>query len=462
MWADIRTAFWLRTRHFAFSRTQLIGLFLVWAAYLYALGWAANYAYTRDALTSQIIIDGLTLVWLLWALLPAFGGGGEMDQPRYLDIYPMRKTFLVASAITSVILDVQYQIIAPIVLAGSYAVWGLGALPYAVLFIVGAGAIGQICVWSVTAKPSLQWLTMSFLAAILVGAAIVLRTHPQYGPAGWLVAALDNPENSWAYVALLTIPLFAFALVIRPLSKATLNARGERAGVRRMFTGFGFVNEIVQTHLYGVWRSNTAKVTLFSCVIIPIVIGSALPGATAGTVLAFVIGAGGAAVATNSYAYDHTGTLSLLGWPKTRARLLTAKLLTTMAWFIILAIPATAMSLAIGLELNQGNNVGVFLLTVLTISAAATASGIGASIRRPAEADHDTLRVRPAPVPSVLGYGIRMMILLGLLAPLRDPGYPAGAALIGGTLFLGFVTWSVWWSYRAFVDSAALCAAFKV
>ena len=71
---------------------------------------------------------------------------------------------------------------------------------------------------------------------------------------------------------------------------------------------------VYRAHMYSIWRSNTAKVTLFSSLIIPLVIDAALPGATAVTVLAFVVGAGGAIIATNAYSYDHTGTLWLLAF----------------------------------------------------------------------------------------------------------------------------------------------------
>lgn len=464
MWADIRTAIWLRTRHFAFGRTNFILLLIGWAVYVAFAAWAADYARDRGGLLPPVVLSYLTLAWLLWALLPAFGGGGEMDQSRYLDVYPMRKTFLVASGITAIVLDIQYQLIVPWLLAALYGTWGFAALPLAVLFIVSAGALGQVCVWLVTAHPSRQWLTMSALAVVLVVVAVAVHAQPYWGPAGWLVAALDTNGQGyrWWYVAALWVPIGVFAATISYLSGATLKSRGERAASRTTITGFSVIPVVLQAHLYGIWRSNTAKVTLFSCVIIPIVIRTALPDSSVFTVLTFVLIAGGATLATNSYAYDHTGTLALLAWPKARAVLLSAKVTAVMVWLLLLCIPATAMSLAVGFELNANGGVGVFLLGTVLLAAAVTVAGLGTSVRRPCEADHDTLRVRPAPVPSVLGYGLRVIVFLSLLAAMRDPRNPPGVTILCVALLIVAAVLIVARAYRAFCDSAQLCAAFKV
>jgi len=322
-----------------------------------------------------------------------------------------------------------------------------------------------VCVWLVTAHPRQQWLTMGSLALVLVVIAVVLQTHPDWGPAGWFVAAVDTDGGGyrWWYVLALCLPIALFAATISHLSSATLRARGERAASRTTITGFSVLPAAFQAHLYGVWRSNTAKVTLFSCLIIPIVVGKAVPQVNTSTVLTFVLIAGGAALATNSFAYDHTGTLSLLAWPRRRSVMLTTKVLSVMVWLLLLCIPATVVSLGVGLPLNATGSVDSLLLGAVLMAAAVTIAGLGTSCRRPCEADHDSLRVRPAPVPSVLGYGLRMIIMLSLLAPLREISlYPPEVSIACAVLLVIVASFIVVRAYRAFLDGAQLCAAFKV
>ena len=461
---DVRTAMWLRMRHLAMPTHLLVLAIVVGVAYLGGLAFVAHWAYSRDAVEASAALALLTPVWLLWALLPAFGGGGEIDSPRYLDPYPLRPAFLVTSAITSTAADVQYLFIAPVVVASGYAIWGWPGVLGALLFIAGAAAIGQVCVWIVTSWPTRQWVTISVLSVVLIGTATLLKYHPEVGPAGWLVTALTT--DGWSRtvaIGALVAPLVLFAAVIGPLARATLRGRGEHAAAGRTITGFDKRPAVYTAHLYSIWRSNTAKITLFSCLIIPLVIDAALPGATAVTVLAFVVGAGGAIIATNAYSYDHTGTLWVLAFPRTRVRLLAAKVAAVATWFVILTVPATLVAVAIGMPLtDRATSFSSYLAGAATLTVAVIIAGIGTTVRRPAEADHDTLRVRPAPVPSVIGYGFRLGLLLVLLAPVRDQGYPAGAAAFGAivvTIYTALVGFGAWRTLR---DASALSAAFKV
>lgn len=461
---DVRTAVWLRLRHLSLPRHVAIVAAILGAAYLGALAFVAQWAYVRSAVEPQMVLAFLTPVWLLWALLPAFGGGGEIDSPRYLDPYPLRPAFLVTSSVTSTAADVQYLFIAPAATAACYAAWGWPGVAGAVLFITGAAAVGQVCVWTVTAWPTRQWLTISLLSVLLIGIAALLKRKPTIGPAGWLVTAMsgDGSERVLAFAALM-LPLVLFAVAIGPLARSTLRSRGERAAAGRTITGLAGPLPVYRAHLYSIWRSNTAKVTLFSSLIIPLVIDAALPGATAVTVLAFVVGAGGAIIATNAYSYDHTGTLWLLAFPRRRWQLLAAKSSAIVTWFVILTIPATAVAVGIGMPLtDRAADFGGYAAGALTLMGAVLLAGIGTTVRRPCEADHDTLRVRPAPVASVIGYGLRLGFLLVLLAPVRNVGYPAGSVPFSAVIVTVYAVLVIIFALRTMRDGAALSAAFKV
>lgn len=462
--ADVRAAVWLRLRHLRLPLHVAVLAAIVGAAYLGALAFVAQWAYDREAVEPQMVLAFLTPAWLLWALLPAFGGGGEIDSPRYLDPYPLRPTFLVVSSLTSTAADVQYLFIAPAATAACYAAWGWPGVAGALLFIAGAAAVGQVCVWTVTAWPTRQWLTISVLSVVLVGIASLLKFHPEVGPAGWLVTAMTSEGTSrTASVAALLAPFALFGLAIAPLARATLRSRGERAAAGRTITGLNGILPVYRAHLYSIWRSNTAKITLFSALIIPLVIDAALPGATTITVLMFVVGAGGAIIATNAYSYDHTGTLWLLAFPRRRWALLVAKVAAVLTWFAILTIPATAVAVGIGMPLSGrlADPTG-FVAATVALMAAVIVAGIGTTVRRPCEADHDTLRVRPAPVPSVIGYGLRLGFLLLFLAPVGNIFYPAGARWSAAVVVALYTVLVLGFALRTFRDGAALSAAFKV
>jgi hypothetical protein len=143
--------------------------------------------------------------------------------------------------------------------------------------------------------------------------------------------------------------------------------------------------------------------------------------------------------------------------------MLTTKVLSVMVWLLLLCVPATVVSLGVGLPLNATDSVDSLLLGAVLMAAAVTIAGLGTSCRRPCEADHDSLRVRPAPVPSVLGYGLRMIIMLSLLAPLREINlYPPEVSITCAVLLAIVAGFIVVRAYRAFLDGAQLCAAFKV
>jgi hypothetical protein len=279
-----------------------------------------------------------------------------------------------------------------------------------------------------------------------------------------LVTAMTatGAQRAGALLALLS-PFVLFAIAIGPLARATLRSRGERVAAGRTISGLAGALPTYRAHLYSIWRSNTAKITLFSSLIIPLIIDAALPGATAMTVLTFVIGAGGAIIATNAYSYDHTGTLWLLAFPRTRRALLTAKVAAVLTWFVILALPATVVAVGIGMPLTGLlADRGGYAVGSASLMAAVIVAGIGTTVRRPCEADHDTVRVRPAPVPSVIGYGIRLGFLLIVLAPIRTGAlYPAGALWTSAAVASAYGVLVIAFALRTMRDGAALSAAFK-
>ena len=83
----------------------------------------------------------------------------------------------------------------------------------------------------------------------------------------------------------------------------------------------------------------------------------------------------------------------------------------------------------------------------------------GSTVRRPVEADHSSLRVRPAPPASTLGYMARAGVVMALV--LSAAGSAALLAVALGVVCC-YTGWALWRAWRGLCDGAALTAAFKV
>jgi hypothetical protein len=307
---------------------------------------------------------------------------------------------------------------------------------------------------------------VSLLFVTLLGMAVLAAGTPLNpgGPPHWYTlaneAALSGNWYVWlGNLAILLVPV-AFYLAFAPaIARKALVNRTEPyiKKERTSYTPKSPLLALASAHFKGTTRSLTARVTLITTLAIPVIAKFTIHGASLEQTLIITLLAAGATTAVNSYAYDDTGTLMALSSPMKHREILLARTLATGLWVLTLAIPTTVGSLILGIR--PSNGWGTFLLLVVLLVLVVVASGLMPTTKRPTATDHDSIRARPAPVPSTLGYALRAGLLVVTVVPLSVAGGDNG--WVGIALVLGYVIFAYSRANHTAKDGAALTAAFR-
>ena len=415
---------WRTSRAFAIGAT--VGTVLMHAL---AILVAALYP---DLATAEITADqALPLAAGLWsalALLPALGGG-ESDDPMALAAAGAGRSFRFGARLASSLTDAGPGLFVPaIAMVGAVVAGWPGWLAGLALAWNGL-ACGQLS----GSASAILVRRLGPTSALVIVAGIILVTATVLaatgiGPGAWWQAATDQP----AYVALLVVSGLAALVAAWALNRPAEQVL--RAG-RSLRLPRGSFTAVVVVMLAGVSRSVMARSTIITAVLTPLLVRSVGTEVTA-SIAFFVTAAAAAVLGANGFAYDGGASVWLLG-KVPRLHLLLARLLTTTAWALLLALVATLSAALVGAAPPL-----TLLPQLVLVSIAAAAAGLVPSVRRPTPTDYDSFRAQPAPVASAMGTLSRSVLLTVAVLALS---LPAAVALVTAytALALGHARWSM-------------------
>lgn len=470
---DLRTAIWLRTRLLVGRRRRLtIGVAAsVWILLSAALITGAALVYSRSPLPAGTVTVLLLPLWLLWAFLPALGGGGDLDSLAHTAPHPIRPWFAAGGTMFGTLVDIQYLVGAPALAAAGITAWGPRSLLATAVFMIGAAGAGQLTSWATSLagprKAVPATLAAGALAAGLAGLAIALGgwTAPA-GPGAWYVDMVDFLGDGrlwWAagVGALLLAPAAVWLLVADRLVAAALVARTNVATAHRRSIGWprGRAGAVVTAHLMSIARSLTGRVTAITAVIIPLVTLLGIGVVHTEQVVAITALAAGTTTAINAYSYDAGGTLLLMSAPMRSRALIAVRMLASGLWIFAIVCVSVAVSFAVGTTPRYG--AGELVWVMVAATAICVAAGLRGTTVTPADVDHSSLRARPATVTATAvyaGFAAGGIIAVGSIAsPTIGWGSQAGLAAILAVLIVAAATRATF----ALRDGSRMAAAFN-
>jgi hypothetical protein len=475
---DIGVVIWLKGRDLAgmtgrpgLARAGMAGYVLAVAA---LLGGAA---FLHGVAPLSVSRFGSTLapLWLLWALLPAIGGGGgAVESAATLAPYPVRPQVHLLSSWLSAALDLQYLAVVPVLAAALAATYGPAALVPAFGFVLGASAVGQLLAWALGGglRPARGvGLSGTALVVVVLAALFLVRGRDALSglgvwPTGWLQAACRagaarswGPWLVWSLVcagpALVLVglgtPLVRRALLARAVGAASGSSCGRAPG-RGLPRWPGAA--LVAAAIRGVLRSVAFRVAALMALAIPFVAAAVFPGVSVTALASMALISGGSSVAANAWAFDEGGVVVWLSAPVSVVRLVLLRAAVVVACLGFLLGAVTAGALAARLPLAGWGTAGFALLLLLVV----TAVGLRTATKYPAAADLDSLRGRPTAPWAVLTYTVRAGVGAAVLAgawTVPDVGPVLACAGVGL-----YCLWALRAVVRSLGNPAPLLAAF--
>jgi hypothetical protein len=474
--ADVGVVLWLKgkdlggTGHPVAARVLASGYALAACAVLAAAAYLHQVAPLSAPTVSVILVP----LWLLWALLPAVGGGGVVESSAGLAPYPVRGRVHLLSAWLSAVLDLQYLVPVPAVTAALVAAYGPAAVLPALAFVVGASAVGQLLAWAVGGglRPTRGvGLGGTALAVALVAGAFFVHgrgTLASLGtlPTTWLLngcrdgaGGLWLPWLGWSAVAALPAVVLVglgTTLVGRALA-ARAAGRPPRAA-RGLQTSAGLptspVAALVTAATRGVLRSVAFRAAALMALAVPFVTAAAFPGVSATALFSMTLISGGATLAANAWAFDAGGVVLWLAAPVSRVRVVLARAVAIGVSLLGLLVAVTVSAVLAGVTLGGAGTAGFTALLLPVVICA----GLRTATKYPSMADLDSLRGRPttpwASVTYTLRAGLGAALLVSLWAvPGRGPAVAAGGAVM-------YCLVALWASARGLRDGTTMLAAF--
>jgi len=475
---DVAVVLWLKGKDLA-AMTTHPGLVRAGAG-VYALAVAAllagaAYVHQSQPLATSATGSVLVPLWLLWALLPAIGGGGGVvESAASLAPYPVRARVHLLSAWLSAALDLQYLVPVPALAGALVATYGLSALVPAAAFVVGASGIGQLLAWAVGGglRPARgAGLGGTVFAVAGVAGMFLVRGRDALSsmgvlPTGWLSAACRAgaagswwPWAGWSVVA--AAPALVLAGVGTRLTSRALLARAagrtSLAGARRA-TSKGLprhpVAALTLAATLGVLRSVAFRAAALMALAVPFVTAAVFPTISGMALVSMTLISGGASVTANAWAFDAGGVVIWLTSPLSHGALVLARAGAAGAALVILLGAVTVSALAAGVPGLSAGTAGFAALLTLVV----TSAGLRTATKYPSAADLDSLRGRPTTVWAALTYTVRAGVGAALLAGMwAVPGPGPGIAAAGVGAYCG---WAVWAVRRSLRDGAPIMAAF--
>lgn len=427
-------------------------------------GFAAHGQHRHLALTPV-----LTTAWLLWAVLPAVGaGGGNLDAAAALAPYPVRERTQLAAAWFSALLDVQYLLLLPVLLASAAADAGPWGLAFSIAFAAGASGLGQLAGWLGIAGARArrgQSLAVTAVAVLAVAAWAVARGGARrlgsIPPDAWYrrgVAAAH--AGRWPVACgwwlLLAGPVLLVAVAGPALVRRATVARlaGPSFAASSVPLRAAATAALAMAAWRGMTRTLSWRATLLSVVAVPFLAELLAEHLGYRSLACVVLVSAGATLGANTWAYEAGGIAMLLSAPVARRRLVLVRSAVLAGALAATLVLATVAAVVAGQAPTAVSDAGFAACALTVVTAAAMRTAAAA----PSAADVDSLRSRPTSVTAVLGFGLRC--LLGLLAvSIAWHQGPLGAAA-GTVVAAGYATWSLRGTRRVLDDGAGVLAAF--
>ena len=474
IWPEVSAAIWLKSRDLArVAGRPKLGPILLICYGLFALALCAGglvaHAQHRSFATGTLF----TPIWLLWALLPAVGaGGGSLDASSSLAPYPVGIATQLTSSWVSALLDVQYLIPLPVVLAGSAINDGAAGLVLGIAFIAGASALGQLATWfsvsGIRVRRGQSLLVTGVAVAALAGVALARRREhasPRklgtIPPTRWLGAgarALDRGDIAVAigwWVVLVSPVVLLLVLGPRLVRRATwarLASPGSRAHGHALPRTPR--RALAATAWRGIVRTLSWRATLFAVVAVPFLTALLSKPLTFRTLTSVVLISAGATLAANTWSYEGGGVTALLSAPIPRRTIVLIRSAVLAAALLATFFLATAAALVAGPLHARTADIGYVACVLVVI----TAAGMRTAVASPSSADLDALRSRPATLSAVLAFSARCGLGFSVVAGLWQAGVVGAGIAAAGTLL--YAMWALRGTTRRMADGASLLAAF--
>lgn len=458
--AAVRALCWLRWREMTGRWPRAAALAIV--CWVVGVGVASWWATRVSQGAEELMLAAAGGGWLAWAVAPLVGAGGnEVASVGRLAPYPVSERAVFYATWMSGSWDLPALLIGPLLVGCSVAFAGPAGVVVAALFVVVATASGQAGAWlGAWALAGRGWgaaaLLGGGLAATIIAAVGVAGRADDAArvlPSGWVWnAAVAADRGRWGaaagWAALLCAGGVAAAGIARFFHRRAVRAeRDAAASTRKVAPSRRFPSSAAGALTVAVWRSvlraPTTKVVLVSTLIAPLLARSAetggTGGATMGTVMGIVALACGATLGVNVFAYAAGGATVVLAAPVRRWRVAAAHaaVLFSLTWMALLGTVAVAAVVGVANVDLRGS-----LGAVSTFAALVAGTSVWWSAKHPHAADHDSMRSRPAPGGSAIGFLARGAVVFSMAGWLSSvaPGVlviAAGVVLTGGVAAAG-------------------------
>jgi hypothetical protein len=469
---EVSAAIWLKWRDLArIAGRPKLGPVLAISYALFVITLCVGGLLAHSAHRNIAIGTLLTPIWLLWALLPAVGaGGGSLDSSMALAPYPVGVSTQLASSWISALLDIQYLVPVPAVLAAGAIDYGPSGLVLGFAFIAGASALGQLATWlSVSGLRARrgQSLVVTGVAVVVLAGIVLARRHAgahkigTIPPTHWLSTGAHALNDGNVAVAaglwlLLAAPVIVLVLagpyLVRRATIARLASPGSHGHGHQLPASTPMA--LAAAAWRGIARTLSWRATLFAVVAVPFLTTLLTHPMTFRSLASVVLVSAGATLAANTWSYESGGVTALLSAPVPRRTIVVVRSgVLACALAATLAL-ATAAALVAGPLRARTADIGYIVCILIVI----TVAGMRTAVASPSAADLDALRARPATLGAVMAFSGRCLVGCAAIAALWPQGIIGASIATAGTF--GYAAWALRGTARRMADGASLLAAF--
>lgn len=431
-------------------RPRRAAMMLAGVATWWALGAAATAA-SADRMAAELGFDPLPavsgLAVVVFCLAPLLGGAGaEAAGTRALARFPVPARSVFASAWVQSLADIQFLLVAP-VLCGLAVREGMLPLVGAVAFLAILSGTGVVAGYAgVALAGRFRWPVVAVAVGVLtiVGAVAVLSVVVGRTP-DELILALGGfvPEvgagRPWA-VASAALALGSVVVVgpwaVRFAWRTDARAPAIREHVGVLHAG-SIPGALLLADVRGMVRPVPVRLSMVSMLAVPL-FALVSPGErlTLAVVAPVVVLALTVVLSVNGFAFAGGGVSVLAAAPLDVRSVLAARFTATA---LVVASGAAAAIAVSSTFVEPGASVGTIVAAVVGQLLACCGVTLWTSVRWPAFADYDSLRVRPAPVTALFGAMVICLpvaTVIGVLAGFGPLG-GVGALALGVAVAVG-------------------------
>ncbi len=458
---DIANMAWLTLRELAGGRSWLWALLLT--SWVTVVVWATGAAVTvaPDAML-EVFPDVAAGAFLTLVLVPLVGaGGGYALTGERLAPYPATVRAQVLTGVYSSLADVPVLLLGPTVLglAGALAGWvGVWA---AAAFLATSILAGQTSAWlSVLAAGTRRWPLATAVGAGLAALLILdlggwmwsRLSQAEVLPPGLLAAVIAGAsaprDIPWGLLAVLTVlpatvlwPLYQTASITLRRAENDQGPRTYRWGRPTVASQLGPTLQVAIQLVRSMVRATNIRLTLLSIGAVPLLVfagddSTAAPETQLVVLTGLALFGLGSAVGINLFSFLAGGTTLLLTAPLSDRQMVAG----TAAGFATLQAAATGYVFTVAAWLVGATSVQRWsaAAALLPFAIVIIALSVAWSVKRPAAADHDSLRTKVSSLPATVTF-VAWATLFAFVFVLVGPASPAGALTIAVVAAVGWV-----------------------